>query len=268
MLRNLGLKSSIMLVAMRRYLMAKKQMQNSTSNKSPSQRLKRILWLFAIASLVTILILASKSFDVQEILRNILIQIDRLGVWGPVAFIATYNLATILFIPGSVLTLGGGVIFGLWWGSIYVFVASTLGATFAFLIGRYLSRDRVVKYMQDHPKFQALDRAVSQEGLKIVFLTRLCPLFPFNLLNYALGITQVSLKDYVLGSFGMIPGTILYVYSGSLVGDISAIGASTGCTIPQASAVKWSINIISFLATAAVTISITRIAHKALEENI
>lgn len=229
---------------------------------------KRILLLFSIAALVAILILATRSFYVQDLLRNVLMRIEHLGAWGPVAFIVTYNLATVLFIPGSVLTLGGGVIFGLWWGSIYVFVAATLGATFAFLIGRYLSRDRVVKYMEAHPKFKALDRAVSQEGLKIVFLTRLCPLFPFNLLNYALGITQVSLKDYVLGSFGMIPATILYVYCGSLVGDIAAIGAATGYTNPQASAVKWLINIISFIATVAVTVSITRIARKALDESI
>ena len=113
--------------------------------------------------------------------------------------IVTYNLATVLFIPGSVLALGGGVLFGWWWGSVYVFVAATLGATFAFSIGRYLSRDRVIKSMEAHPKFKAVDRAVSQEGFKIVFLTRLCPLFLFNLLNYALGITQVYLKDYVLG---------------------------------------------------------------------
>jgi uncharacterized membrane protein YdjX (TVP38/TMEM64 family) len=150
---------------------------------------KRILLLFSLSALVAILILAIRSFYVQDFLRNVLMQIEHLGAWGPVAFIVTYNLATVLFIPGSVLTVGGGVIFGLWWGSVYVFVAASLGATFAFLIGRYLSRDRVVKYMEAHPKFKALDRAVAQEGLKIVFLTRLCPLLPFNLLNYALGIT-------------------------------------------------------------------------------
>lgn len=227
-----------------------------------------ILWLFAIALLLAFLILATKSPYIQDVLRTVLIQIQDLGWWGPVAFIVTYNLATVLFIPGSVLTLGGGVIFGLWWGSIYVFIAATLGATFAFLIGRYLSRDRVVRYMEAHPKFKALDRAVSQQGLKIVFLTRLCPLLPFNLLNYALGITQVSLKDYVLGSFGMIPGTILYVYSGSLVGDLAAINVATESTNPQASAVKWLINIISFMATIAVTVSLTRIANKALDESV
>ncbi|MBE9093096.1 TVP38/TMEM64 family protein [Tychonema sp. LEGE 07203] len=231
-------------------------------------KFKQKFWFLSIALFIPLLILATKSPYLQQLLRTALVQIQDLGWWGPVAFIATYNLATILFIPGSVLTLGGGALFGLWWGSIYVFVASTLGATFAFLIGRYLSRDRVLRYMESHPKFQALDRAISQEGLKIVFLTRLCPLFPFNLLNYALGITQVSLQDYILGSFGMIPGTILYVYSGSLVGDLAAVGAETGSAHPQDFAVKWSINIISFIATVAVTVCITRIARQALNESV
>ncbi|MEG4840651.1 TVP38/TMEM64 family protein [Microcoleus sp. B9-D4] len=231
-------------------------------------KFKRIVLFFLIALLVALLIVATRSPYVQDVLRTLLMRIEDLGWWGPVAFVATYNLATVLFVPGSVLTLGGGAIFGLWWGSVYVFAASILGAVFAFAIGRYLCRDRVVKYMESHPKFKALDRAVSQQGLKIVFLTRLCPLFPFNLLNYALGITQVSLKDYVLGSLGMIPGTIMYVYSGSLVGEVAAIGTATVYVSPQDSAVKWLINIISFLATVAVTVFITRIASKALEESI
>lgn len=241
------------------------QPQNPNYPRNIFQR--RLLFL-PIALFLAFLILATKSSYIQDFLMTGLIQIQDLGWWGPVAFIVTYNLATVLFIPGSVLTLGGGVIFGLWWGSIYVFVAATLGATFAFLIGRYLSRDRVVKYMETYPKFKALDRAVSQEGLKIVFLTRLCPLFPFNLLNYALGVTQVSLKDYILGSFGMIPGTILYVYSGSLVGDLAAINVATESTNPQASVVKWLINIVSFMATVAVTVSLARIASKALDESV
>ncbi|MGB7892926.1 MAG: TVP38/TMEM64 family protein [Microcoleus sp.] len=243
--------------------MAKERIQDYARVK-----FKRIVLFFSIALLLDILIVATRSAYVQDVLRTLLMRIEDLGWWGPVAFVATYNLATVLFVPGSVLTLGGGAIFGLWWGAVYVFAASILGAVFAFAIGRYLCRDRVVKYMESHPKFKALDRAVSQQGLKIVFLTRLCPLFPFNLLNYALGITQVSLKDYVLGSFGMIPGTIMYVYSGSLVGEVAAIGTQTVYASPQDSAVKWLINIISFLATVAVTVFITRIASKALEESI
>lgn len=243
--------------------MAKERIQDYARVK-----FKRIVLFFSIALLLVLLIVATRSAYVQDVLTTVLMRIEDLGWWGPVAFVAAYNLATVLFIPGSVLTLGGGAIFGLWRGSVYVFAASTLGAVFAFAIGRYLCRDRVVKYMESHPKFKALDRAVSQQGLKIVFLTRLCPLFPFNLLNYALGITQVSFKNYVLGSFGMIPGTIMYVYSGSLVGDIAAIGTETVYASPQDSAVKWLINIISFIATVAVTVFITRIARKALEESI
>ena len=248
--------------------MAREQLQYSPKKSFTTKRVKRILLFFSIALAIAVLIVATKSSYVQDFLRTALIRIEDLGWWGPVAFVVTYNLATVLLVPGSVLTLGGGAIFGLWWGAVYVFGASTLGAVFAFSIGRYLCRDRVVKYMESYPKFKALDRAVSKEGLKIVFLTRLCPLLPFNLLNYALGITQVSLKDYVLGSFGMIPGTILYVYFGSLVGDIAAIGANIQPENPQASAAKWSLNIIGFLATVAVTVSLTRIASKALEESI
>lgn len=226
------------------------------------------LWLLSIALTIALLILTTRSAGVQDILRTVLMQIEGLGVWGPIAFILTYNIATVMFVPGSVLTLGGGAIFGWWWGTVYVFAASTLGATLAFLIGRYLCRDRVVKYMETHPKFKALDRAVHREGLKIVFLTRLCPLFPFNLLNYALGITRVSLKDYVLGSSGMIPGTVMYVYSGSLVGSIAAICPIERSETLQAQIASWSINIISLLATCAVTVLLSRIAKQALDERI
>ncbi|MEG4815076.1 TVP38/TMEM64 family protein [Microcoleus sp. K5-D4] len=243
--------------------MAKERIQDYARVK-----FKRIVLFFSVAILLALLIVATRSAYVQDVLRTLLMEIEDLGWWGPVAFVATYNLATVLFVPGSVLTLGGGAIFGLWWGSVYVFAASSLGAVFAFAIGRYLCRDRVVKYMESHPKFKALDRAVSQQGLKIVFLTRLCPLFPFNLLNYALGITQVSLKDYVLGSLGMIPGTIMYVYSGSLVGEVAAIGAICQSTSPHTEAAKWAINILGFIATVTVTVFVTRIASKALEESI
>ncbi|GJD21708.1 hypothetical protein RIVM261_066640 [Rivularia sp. IAM M-261] len=218
--------------------------------------------LLACIAVVTVIFLA-KALNFQSLLQQALRWVQSLGVLGPIAFMVIYNLATILFIPGSVLTLGGGVLFGVFWGSIYVFIAATIGATVAFLIGRYLSRDWVSKQLEKYPKFQAIDSAVAREGWKIVFLTRLSPLFPFNLLNYAFGITQVSLKDYILGSSGMIPGTIMYVYIGSLAGDIAMIGTkqSTNPTL------QWSVRIVGFIATVAVTIYVTRIARNALENN-
>lgn len=206
--------------------------------------------------------------NMQEIVNNALTWIEQLGPWGAIAFILIYNLATVLFIPGSLLTLGGGVIFGVFWGSIYVFIAATMGATFAFLIGRYLTREWVAKKIADNSKFQAIDNAVAKEGFKIVLLTRLSPVFPFNLLNYALGITKVSLTDYILGSIGMIPGTIMYVYIGSLAGNIAMIGAGNIPTNSQAETAQWIIRIVGFIATVAVTIYMTHIAKKALQESV
>jgi uncharacterized membrane protein YdjX (TVP38/TMEM64 family) len=207
----------------------------------------------------------TNSFNPQAILRNALQWIDNLGTVGGLAFIALYIIATIAFFPGSILTLGAGVIFGVVWGSLYVFVGATLGATSAFLVGRYLARGWVARKIADNKKFAAIDQAVGKEGLKIVLLTRLSPIFPFNLLNYAFGITGVSLQDYFIGSVGMIPGTIMYVYIGSLAGNIAMIGTEAQPTNPT---LQWTIRLIGLIATVVVTIYVTRIARKALEKEL
>lgn len=207
----------------------------------------------------------TQSFNPQTILGNALQWIDSLGSVGAFAFIALYIIATIAFLPGSILTLGAGVVFGVVWGSLYVFIGATLGATAAFIIGRYLARNWVARKIEGNKKFTAIDKAVGKEGLKIVLLTRLSPIFPFNLLNYAFGITGVSLKDYFIGSIGMIPGTIMYVYIGSLASNLAMIGTQTQ---PTNSSAQWAIRIIGFIATIAVTIYVTRIAKKALEQEL
>lgn len=207
----------------------------------------------------------TNSFNPQAILLNALQWIDSLGTVGAIAFIALYITATVAFLPGSILTLGAGFVFGVVWGSLYVFVGATLGATAAFLVGRYLARGWVARKIIDNKNFAAIDRAVGREGLKIVLLTRLSPIFPFNLLNYAFGITGVSLKDYFIGSVGMIPGTIMYVYLGSLASNLAMIGTEAQPTNPT---VQWAIRILGFLATVGVTIYVTRIARKALEEEV
>ncbi|WP_293086932.1 TVP38/TMEM64 family protein [Okeania sp. SIO3B5] len=218
--------------------------------------------------LVISLIIGAKYFNLPELLKDKLVWIESLGIWSPIAFIIIYNLATLLLIPALVLTIGGGVIFGAIWGAIYVFFASTLGATIAFIIGRYISHNWIYQQLNQYPKFQAIDRAVIKAGFKIVFLTRLCPLFPFNLLNYAFGVMQVSLKDYILGSLGMIPGTVMYVYIGSIIGDITLIGMSQQPTNSTVEVTKWIINIVGLIATVAITIYLTRLAKNALEESI
>ncbi|MEH2268141.1 MAG: TVP38/TMEM64 family protein [Nostoc sp.] len=205
------------------------------------------------------------SFNPQAILRDALLWIDSLGAVGAIAFIALYIIATVAFFPGSILTLGAGVIFGAVLGSLYVFIGATLGATAAFLVGRYLARGWVARKIADNKKFAAIDQAVGKEGLKIVLLTRLSPIFPFNLLNYAFGITGVSLQDYFIGSLGMIPGTIMYVYIGSLAGNLAMIGTEAQPTNPT---LQWAIRILGLIATITVTVYVTRIARKALEEEL
>ena len=202
--------------------------------------------------------------NIQGALKATLTWIGDLGPWGPIAFIAIYIVCTILFIPGSVLTLGSGILFGVAYGSIYVSIASTIGATFSFLIGRYLARDAIQRKVEGNAKFAAIDAAVADEGWKIVGLTRLSPIFPFNLLNYAFGLTRVKLGHYLPASWiGMMPGTVMYVYIGSLVGDLSAIGSerskSTG---------EWVITVVGFIATVVVTVYVTKIARKALDKKV
>jgi uncharacterized membrane protein YdjX (TVP38/TMEM64 family) len=208
---------------------------------------------------------SSSGFSPQELLRNALQWVDGLGVIGGLVFIGIYIIATVAFLPGSILTLGAGVVFGVLWGSLYVFLGATLGAIAAFLVGRYLARDWISRKIEGNQKFAAIDGAVASEGFKIVLLTRLSPVFPFNLLNYAFGITGVSLKDYALGSIGMIPGTIMYVYLGSLAGDLARIGGEGQPTNPT---VQWAIRIIGLIATVAVTVYVTRVARRALAEKV
>jgi len=236
-------------------------MNANATSKGVGSKLKVIVVIVA----VIILLGAAKYFHIQDLLRSALDWVGRLGPWGPLIFIVIYILACVLFLPGSILTLGGGVLFGVIKGSIIVSISATLGATCAFLVGRYLARDWVAKKIQPNEKFQAIDEAVAREGWKIVGLTRLSPVFPFNLLNYAYGLTRVSVRAYFFASWiGMMPGTIMYVYIGSLAGEVAKLG-SEGRTRTSA---EWALYIVGLIATIAVTIFITRIARGALRRKI
>lgn len=226
------------------------------------------LKLLLLCCLAGTLIIAAKLLNIQGLLQTSVIWVESLGALGPIAYIIIFNLATLLFIPGSLLTLKGGCLFGVFWGTIYVLIAATIGATLAFLIGRYLSRDWVYRQMDKHPKFKAINLAVAKEGWKIVLLTRLSPVFPFNLLNYAFGVTQVSLKDYILGSFGIIPGTVMYVYIGSLAGNLAMINMSHQPVTLETQIWQWVMPVVGLVATVAVTVYITKIAQKALAKSV
>ena len=205
------------------------------------------------------------SLSFLSFLQNTLQWINSLGAVGGIVFIGIYIIATLAFLPAAILTLGAGIIFGVIWGSLYVFIGATLGAVAAFLVGRYLAQSWIKEKISSYKKFAIIDKAVSKQGLKIVLLVRLSPLFPFNLLNYAFGITSVSFQDYLIGSVGMIPGTIMYVYFGYLAGDLALIGTHNQ---PVNLILNWVIKIIGLIATIAVTIYVTKIAKKALDEEI
>ena len=189
--------------------------------------------------------------------------VARQGAAGYVVFVLVYAAAAVLFVPGSILTIGAGVIFGLLKGFLAVSVASVLGASLAFLVARYLMRGQVEKWAAQNPRFASIDRAVGREGWKIVLLTRLSPVFPFNLLNYLYGLTQVRFWHYVLASWiGMIPGTLLYVYLG-FAGQVAA-GAAAGEA--QRTPQEYAFWAVGLAATLAVTVYVTRLARHALQE--
>jgi uncharacterized membrane protein YdjX (TVP38/TMEM64 family) len=203
---------------------------------------------------------------IKQYLQAFLEWTHGLGFWGYLVVILFYIVACVLFIPGSIVTLATGFLFGVVAGSITVSIGATLGASAAFLVGRFLAREAIEKKVAGNPRFAAIDRAVGRQGFKIVLLTRLSPVFPFNLLNYAFGLTRVPFWTYVLASWiGMMPGTVLYVYLGSTAKDLAQIfsGGLQGGGMSQK-----VIKIVGLLATVLVTIYVTRLARKALHESI
>ena len=187
--------------------------------------------------------------------------VGTLGALGPVVFIAAYAVATVGGVPGSLLTLAAGAIFGLWAGTLWVLLGATLGASGAFVVARYVARQAVERRVLADPRFAAIDRAIAEQGRRVVFLLRLSPAVPFNLLNYLLGLTRVRYLDFLVASVGMIPGTMLYVYAGQVAGQVAA--AASGASPPRGVG-YWAVLALGLLATVAVTVLVTRAARRAL----
>ncbi len=223
----------------------------------------RSRWGRALAAVAVVIALLAVGRIVGAYLPAFARWVDGLGVWGPVVFIVGYALAAIAFVPASILTLAAGAIFGVARGVLYVFVAAVLGACGAFLVARHLARGVVERRLAGNARFAAIDRAVGREGRKIVFLLRLSPVFPFNLLNYALGLTRVRFADYVVASIGMIPGTILYVYYGKLAGDVATL--ASGAAVAKGPG-YYAVLVLGLVATVVVTTLVTRTARRALDE--
>lgn len=184
--------------------------------------------------------------------------IGRLGWAGPLIFIGIYAVGTVLFVPGSVMTVAAGVLFG-WWAIPVVSLGATLGASLAFLVARYLARERVARFAESNPRFRAIDRAVGERGARLVGLLRLSPVIPFNVSNYFYGLTRVEFWPYVLASFlGMLPGGCLYVYLGA-VGKVGLDGGHR-----EHSPLEYIFLGLGLAVTVVVTVLVTRLACRAL----
>jgi uncharacterized membrane protein YdjX (TVP38/TMEM64 family) len=222
-------------------------------------------WLVLVAGAVLVAAVAARGLDTRTAVESALAWVTGLGPWGPAMFVLLYVVVTVLMLPAVALTLGAGALFGVVWAFVLVALGATLGAVAAFLVGRYLARDMVSRRIAASAPLGAIDEAVAREGWKIVALTRLSPAFPFVLLNYAFGLTRVSLRHYVPATLvGMMPGIALYAYLGSLAGDVAAAAAGGRARTPG----EWALYGLGFLATVAVTVYVTRLARAALASRV
>ncbi len=220
-------------------------------------------WI-GLAIVIIALLIGVRVLPVTDWLTRFNDWVAHLGVWGVLLFILVYIVATVLFFPASILTIGAGFIFGVPLGTVIVSIAATAGATLAFLIARYLARDQIEHKVADNPRFKRIDRAIGERGAKLVFLLRLSPLVPFNFSNYFYGLTSVKFWPYVLASWiGMLPGTLLYVYLGA-AGKASLSGAAG--QISGRSAWEYVLFGVGLIATVIVTIWVTRIARRELSK--
>ena len=196
-------------------------------------------------------------------LLGIVAHIQTLGPAAPVAFIGIYALAVVALIPASLLTIAGGAVFGLVRGVIYALIGATLGSTAAFLLGRYVARRLVARRLAAMPRFTKIEQAVSARGRRIVFLLRLSPVVPFNFLNYALGVTTISVWDFIIASLGTVPGAFVYAYAGKVTGEALAFSGQT--QVPK-NASYYALLVAGLVATVVATTVVSRTARRALQD--
>ncbi|PYL14473.1 MAG: TVP38/TMEM64 family protein [Verrucomicrobia bacterium] len=230
-----------------------------------TSKLNAVTRLIAFVAIVIALFLAMKFLPVQQWLTNFNNWVGQMGTAGILIFIAVYAVATVLLAPGAILTIGAGFAFGLWKGFLAVSAGSTLGAALAFLVARFIARDRVEAIAKGNEKFRNIDNAIGQQGAKLVFLLRLSPVIPFNLSNYLYGLTGVKFWPYVLASWlGMMPGTLLYVYIGTA--GKAAVSAAAGGEAMKHGWQYWTFMSVGLAATIVVTIWVTKIARHAVRK--
>jgi uncharacterized membrane protein YdjX (TVP38/TMEM64 family) len=194
---------------------------------------------------------------------GVIVDVRHWGLVAPLAFMLLYAVSVVALVPASVLTMAGGAVFGLARGIAFSFIGALLGSTVAFLLGRYVARRLIERKLATMPRFAAIDRAVSAQGRRIVFLLRLSPVVPFNFLNYALGITRISIKDFVIASAGTLPGAVMYAYAGKVTSEALALAGQA--ELPKNPS-YYAFLVAGLAATLAATTVITRTARRALRD--
>lgn len=231
---------------------------------APRRRREAVLKIAGLLAALVVLFVLSRVLPVASWLDSFNSWVGDLGILGFIIFIVAYIATTVLLLPGAILTVGAGFVFGIGWGFAAVSIGSTLGASLAFLIGRFFAREKIEAATRDKPRFRKIDNAIGKKGAKLIFLLRLSPVIPFNLSNYFYGLTAVGFWPYVLASWiGMMPGTLLYVYLGSLgrAGVETAAGAPQGRTTAE-----WVFLALGLLATIVVTVWVSKLARNAIRD--
>lgn len=173
------------------------------------QTIIRLLLVAAVVALIAVGMTFRDDLSIAGVERAL----DDLGAWAPLAFMMAYAIATVAFLPGLILTIAGGVLFGPVFGTLYSLTGATVGATLAFLVSRYVASDWVEARIGG--RLERLVKGVEREGWRFVAFTRLVPIFPFNLLNYALGLTKIRLLQFVIATYiCMAPGAFAYTWVG------------------------------------------------------
>lgn len=196
------------------------QKQNTQVTRSKSRSIRGLWKPLALLGVILAILILSVIFKVDTYFWDIRDWVQSLGVWGPFGFMLIYIGAVVAVLPGSILGALAGVLFGSFIGVIVVSISSTIAASISFLIARYFARDAVSRWLTHHERFQRLDQLTEKQGAVIVGITRLIPLFPFNLLNYAFGLTKVQFRTYVFWSWlCMLPGTVVIVVGSGAIAE-------------------------------------------------
>lgn len=193
--------------------------------------------------------------------ESVILALGDLGPWAPALFIAAYVVVSVTLAPAFLLTVTAGAVFGLWRGSLLVLVGALFGSSVVFGIASPLARTRLIGWLDRDPRIAAVRATIVDDGVWIMFLLRLSPVVPFTWLNYALALSGVSFRNYLIALTGMLPTIVLYMYYGKVVGDVAllAVGAK-----PRGVA-YYVLLVLGLIATVVSTTLIARAAKRSFE---